>query len=362
MRRLNYHDKLRSKIARSKYSLYAIALVLSIAAPLALPETTAYAAQTFTGNPISSTYKTPTSMTVAGGALWYVESTSTVASDSIAKMTTSGTITDYNVGYPSGKTSFQIAHVTTGPDGNVWFDGYSNGPQVYAGYLDISTGAVTFYDSGKQGLDAPGPIVTGSDGKMYYYMRYSNNGVTYLLGVNPATGTTAVARTFTSYTNLAGLTSGPDGRLWATDVSAGLVYAQSVSGGTNSAYSTGGSTTYPQDITAGPDGNLWFAKGNDIVKMTTAGSMTTYTSAAGVQPHQLTAGPDGAVWFVDIASTPKIGRISTSGSLTEYTIPGSGVTTTLGGFALGPDDAMWFTYQNQIGSGPVTYGVGRLGY
>src|SRR5262245_4523867 len=55
-------------------------------------------------------------------------------------------------------------------------------------------------------------------------------------------------------------------------------------------------------------------------------------------PEGITVGPHGALWFTEFAGQ-KIGRITTGGAITEFSVPPSfpiGITT-------GPDGALWFT-------------------
>ncbi len=105
----------------------------------------------------------------------------------------------------------------------------------------------------------------------------------------------------------------------------------------------------PQGITAGPDGALWFTEvgANKIGRITTAGSITEFAIPAS-NPTNITAGPDGALWFTEVGAN-KIGRITTAGSITEFSLPtiGSGPQ----GITAGPDGALWFTevFANKIG-------------
>jgi virginiamycin B lyase len=55
----------------------------------------------------------------------------------------------------------------------------------------------------------------------------------------------------------------------------------------------------PEGITAGPDGNLWFTElgANQVAKVTTAGAITEYpipTASSG--PGGIAAGSDGNLW------------------------------------------------------------------
>src|SRR5712692_2068297 len=52
--------------------------------------------------------------------------------------------------------------------------------------------------------------------------------------------------------------------------------------------------------------------------------------------YGIAAGPDGALWFTDFLG--RVGRITTGGVATEYTVAGK-----LGGIVAGPDGNLWFT-------------------
>jgi streptogramin lyase len=62
----------------------------------------------------------------------------------------------------------------------------------------------------------------------------------------------------------------------------------------------------PVGITAGPDGNLWFTEnaGNKIGRITTTGVITEFpVPSSDSSPYGITAGQDGNLWFTDIAGT-----------------------------------------------------------
>jgi virginiamycin B lyase len=124
----------------------------------------------------------------------------------------------------------------------------------------------------------------------------------------------------------------------------------------NSATTNGG----PEGITVGPDGKLWFT----LVGLNAIGSMTTTPDHTLTQypiptfrsdPIDIHQGPDGqggtALWFAEYTSN-KIGRVTTSGTLTEFTDPG--VTATTQGTWMvtgGPDGNIWFAeyFNHSIG-------------
>lgn len=56
-------------------------------------------------------------------------------------------------------------------------------------------------------------------------------------------------------------------------------------------------------ITAGSDGALWFtnSSNNSIGRITTTGSVSNYTGTGIDEPLGITAGADGALWFTNYA-------------------------------------------------------------
>jgi streptogramin lyase len=66
----------------------------------------------------------------------------------------------------------------------------------------------------------------------------------------------------------------------------------------------------PEWITAGPDGALWFTeeRASNIGRITTSGEITEYpTPTADAYLFGITAGPDGALWFIE--SIGNIGQV-----------------------------------------------------
>jgi len=61
----------------------------------------------------------------------------------------------------------------------------------------------------------------------------------------------------------------------------------------------------------GPDGNIWFTErsGNKIGRITTSGVVTEYSSgmSSTTKPIGITTGPDGNLWFAE-ASGNKIAK------------------------------------------------------
>jgi len=71
------------------------------------------------------------------------------------------------------------------------------------------------------------------------------------------------------------------------------------------------------------------------------------------EPNDIASGPDGNLWFTEELGN-QIGRITTSGTVTEYPLPHANSVPY--GIASGPNQSLWFTEQtgNRIGViGPV---------
>src|SRR5216683_3057420 len=58
-------------------------------------------------------------------------------------------------------------------------------------------------------------------------------------------------------------------------------------------------------------------------------------------PANITQGPDGALWFTEFSAN-KIGRITTSGVITEFDITPHTPMSFPQGITTGPDGALWF--------------------
>jgi streptogramin lyase len=108
----------------------------------------------------------------------------------------------------------------------------------------------------------------------------------------------------------------------------------------------------PFDVTTGSDGNVWFtdAGTSKIGKTTTSGTITEYALPAGSSPHGIVKGPDNNLWFSDRGSS-KIGKITTAGVITEYALPTKSWPEHI---AVGPDNNLWFVDKGTAKVGKIT--------
>jgi streptogramin lyase len=105
-----------------------------------------------------------------------------------------------------------------------------------------------------------------------------------------------------------------------------------------------GSESSPEGIAAGPDSALWFLENGvgRVGRITTSGVITEYSAPALVATGifvGIVTGPDGNIWFVEPVSNA-IGRITPDGVLTEFPLPTSNAIPN--SVIVGPDGSLWF--------------------
>ena len=78
--------------------------------------------------------------------------------------------------------------------------------------------------------------------------------------------------------------------------------------------------SFPGSLTAGPDGNVWFVLSGpkQIGRITPTGVITTFPVPG--NPRGITLGPDGNLWFAE-QDRPVIARIAPTGAVTELSKP-----------------------------------------
>jgi streptogramin lyase len=99
----------------------------------------------------------------------------------------------------------------------------------------------------------------------------------------------------------------------------------------------------PTGITKAADGSVWFTErgANKLGRISSTGVLTEYViPTANSTPEQITASPDGFVWFTE-RTGKKIGRINQSGgSIKEFVVPGYGAYPTA--ITTRGDGTVWF--------------------
>jgi streptogramin lyase len=251
--------------------------------------------------------------------------------------------------------------IAAGHDGNLWFiddNGNGFGNVTPAGVVSTWNWDNTGTNRGLK------QIAAGPDGNVWVTMCIAQR----IAKITPAGAVTEYAAGITSCPD--GITAGPDGNMWFTETYGAI--GKITMGGQvteyDGPYHAGllSAASHPIGIVAGPDGNMWFTEwGNDrIGKITTSGTLTQYAVTSGSGPTGIVAGPDGNLWFTEDNGN-RIGKITTAGAVTEYSsgIPSGSYPE---GITAGPDGNLWFTEYSSGGkigritpSGTVTeYGAG----
>jgi streptogramin lyase len=266
----------------------------------------------------------------ADGNVWFING------NGIAKIDASGHVTTYTAGLDAGATPYDL---TNGPNSDLWFT--DNGAKA-VGYITTS-GAI--HEFSTPAGENPLQVVAGSDGNIWFY----SSGVSHQIVRMTPSGS------FTGYTMPTlgtiedNMVLGPDGAIWFSDAGTTSIGKIAPTGAITEYPLTGGA--FPTNITVGPDGNLWFSDNSGAVgRITTSGSVHEYTTGlqTGADPDAITAGPDGNVWFTDqYANRRAIGRVTPAGQITEFT---SGLNSDLPlDITAGADGNLWIP-QASMGS------------
>jgi streptogramin lyase len=225
--------------------------------------------------------------------------------------------------------------VTAGPDGNVWFVEYSANKIARV----TPSGTVTEFSSGLSGGAGLEGISAGPDGNLWF-----TEGLTNKIGrITPSGTITQFSAGISGGSGPNGIVAGPDGNLWFTETTGNRI-GRITPAGVVTEYSVGISPSKsPWDITAGRDGNLWFTEhvvGGGVARITTSGVVTEFASSG--QPSGITAGPDGNIWFAEYANPGFIARVTPTGTVTEYS---TGLTANVGpqDIEAGADGNLYFT-------------------
>jgi streptogramin lyase len=184
-------------------------------------------------------------------------------------------------------------------------------------------------------------IITGPDKNLWFT---ENDPVSNRIGQVTPSGQITEFSVPTAGANPNGITVGPDGDLWFTE-QFGDKIGQLTTNGQFAEYPTP-STQQLAGITEGPDGNLWFAVslGHAIgVLNATSHAVTEYTLPALAEPKNITVGPDGNLWFTD-PGTNSVGKITTSGQYTEYSLNSVSIVANPDGIVSDPaTKSLWIT-------------------
>jgi streptogramin lyase len=236
-------------------------------------------------------------------------------------------------------TQLNVAATNTGTGGSVTIPG---------------AGISTEFSSGITSSARPQGITTGPDGNLWFTELTGN-----LIGrITPSGVVTEFSSGMSAGAFLYDIASGPDGNLWFTE-EYGNSIGRITPNGTVTEFSEGiSANAFPDGIVAGPDGNLWFTEeqGSRIGRITPSGTVTEFSSGVNVNdnPWGIAVGPDGNLWFTEYCGS-RIGQITPSGAVTQFS---AGITPNANPTSIvaGPDGNLWFTESGSNSIGRITLG------
>jgi streptogramin lyase len=144
-------------------------------------------------------------------------------------------------------------------------------------------------------------------------------------------------------------------RVWVPTVQEGAVPTDTVT----YKYRTASSVTeYPVGsswtggIAVGPNNALWSTGSGAVDEIPISGTPVSefpLPSKAEVSSRAIVEGPDGNEWFTTAGNVKKVGKITPSGAVTEYSLPGEKHEAF--GITVGPDGNIWFAMKGWENSG-----------
>ncbi|HZP64873.1 MAG TPA: hypothetical protein VFB32_01070, partial [Rudaea sp.] len=313
---------------------------------------------------------------VAGpdGNLWFVEAGPNTGGG-IARITPAGAITQF----PLTTGRFAGPGIVVGPDHNLWFAETGGGGAGGAIARMTTSGTLTEFPlpAIEGNVVQPGDLANGSDGAVWFtaaVQSYDFNTFQYDCRQTIGRITLAGAITLTSYFGptlnggvcASSLAKGADGNLWfAVDENSSIAndIARITTAGTATSFPLPNDST-AGEIVSGADGNLWFTQNVPAIgRISLAGDVANFSLPSDAQrrPEHIAPGPDGNLWFSEKGNyTPALGKIAPDGTITEFPLAGAYPSALeLGGITAGPDGKLWFTdtTNDKIGTFATTLSV-----
>jgi streptogramin lyase len=339
----------------------------------------------FTSYSIPTTSSEPWSLaTGLDGNLWFTESNK----DKIGKSTVSGSVTEYAL--PSGYTEPRA--ITNGPQGALWFTADSATTAQAIGKITTS-GTITMYDLadtpdhptlnlGDEYI-RPSSITSGGGylfvdrGASRYFQKIAVNGTSTSIEVDSPDGYDGLGndawdlRGYGAQTVVFDHYNG-DG-VWVLVLKANTHSTYSPAEASLEKIYFDGTTskvivpvslasTGWDEMIMGSNGDLWIAGGGAVKRITQTGAYTSVTlPTSGDTAKELALGPDGAIWGT-VWRTPaqgsgrKIFRIDpTNNQLVEWNVASGSRPF---GITSGPDDNVW--YVEHFGNKVAKIGAGTI--
>ncbi len=296
--------------------------------------------------PIPTANSNPGGLTVGGdGFIYFTEQTT----GKIGQVTTGGTFKEFTIASSGGMAGNNAIDITSGPDGNLWFTERGASPGI--GMMTLADKITEYPIAG----GSPARITPGPVPKTLVFTDPGTNSI----GQITTAGTIAEIPIPTANSNPLGIAvnSADAAHVYFVEHDASRIGILNVQTGTiDDSHPTLTPNAGPTSIAQGPDGALWFTENNvaKIGRITTSGVMTEYPLAPATSANGLVSGVDNNLYFGDTAQN-KIGRISaiTPSSVSEYSIPSANAFP--GQMLIGPDGLIYFTEVQADKIGQLNY-------
>lgn len=262
-------------------------------------------------------------------SVWFAESFPAA----IGEITLAGTVAEYPI--PFTWAASGVGDLVLDREESVWFTVLGE-PYVRIGLRDVNTSGFQLFSFPNVTGEAQ-HVTRGPDGNVWVTVQNESSGALGRISVLTGGGTFV-----TVDGPLRGITGGPDGRLWTGDDTHIRAFTTSF---VESVYSIG-ELSGMSSITSGA-GSLWFTTENNVSRILTNGTLvSTFAGSSDetVGLQGIVLGLDGALYFANPSDPALMGRLTTSGALTEYAPP-----TTDGqpqAVTRGSDGNIWFTEQS----------------
>lgn len=302
---------------------------------------------------VSNEYSVPTAGTKPNGItsardgfLYFTELNPTAGN--IGQSSTGGTIKEFNIAAKGGTAGNFAVYIASGPDGNLWFTEQGAAPGIAK--MEISGNAVTEYPipgSAPQFI-VPGPVIN-----TLVFTDPGHNAV----GQITTAGAVTEAPIPTANANPLGITvlGGDANNAYFTEHDASKIGIYNAVANTVSDVATLTPNAGPTMIVQGPDGALWFTENNvaKLGRLSTSGTMSEYSLTPAASATGLVVGLDNNLYFLDPAQN-KFGQFNPlTLKVTEFAIPAPNATPV--DMTIGQDSRIYFTEQGANKIGQINY-------
>ena len=235
---------------------------------------------------------------------------------------------------PGDGANGPLEGMTLGPDGSIW---YSKILGHRMGRIPANGGKGVEYELPYENA-SPGALAADSKGRIWYTDQ-TNNKVGYMTSDGNVV-TFDAPTPDNSITAPQSITIAADNSVWVTSMSLNAILRVDPESGAFTRYDIATPDAQPTLLTRGPQGALWFLMPavHKIGRITTSGQITEFETGSELV-ESLAAGPDGAIWY---SSRVEVGRLNpSSGRVQKFACAGGG------GMTVGPDAHLWI--QSLIG-------------